>query len=658
MIGNALGGWVSTRPSPLRRIPRAAVILSMEVLAVALWTAFIGMDYLDFDPGIWPQGEELITNAQSHAMWVALERCGLCFLWNGSVNGGAPSFVEVLGAPFHPLVMLPTLVFGFINGIKATLLLSLALAGLAQIWLGRILKLHPVVRIWCAGIAVAGGYLSGRMEDGLFQLVLSTAACSLVIPAFLQFLLSSSRRNTVFLSLTLASAFLAGQGYMQIGFAFSVLPGFVLLGFLIRPPRFFPWKKLLFSASLAVLLTAFFLVPLAHFLPLFQKHTDPALAAAQPLQYLPLNLVISDPRYYHTGDLGKLEFIPYMYANYIGWLPVLLAVFACTLRGRRVRKTALLFLGTTVLVYLAASGWTLRLLSVNKDWAGIVRYPSVIAGLAPPLILGMAGLGMQAVWAHRWPTYTLRFRDSTRWLLRIPLRAAVIVITLIAMGFSLASVAEFSLRYLVAQPADKIPLEIFQAIPTTEIELVQTPFLEYGWFPYLFDRGLKIPAYLRAWDIKSTDKPEPRFLILPRPQQPQETTGWFLARQVGNYRIYKYPNRYYAVLHTSGGDLPCSARGMWGNLDVACQSEQPGILSVMENNYDGWRASVDGTPVSLGATNILTVSMPAGSHTASLRFRPWDVPLGIALSAAGWILLAVYLRRGKKEAGLEKPASG
>jgi hypothetical protein len=612
------------------------------------------MEYLDFNPRLVPEGDELVPCAQSHAMWIAFQRCGLCFLWNGSVNGGAPSFVEVYGTPLHPVVILSTLLFGFINGIKATLLLSLAIAGLAQLWLGRILKLHPVVRLWCAGIAVAGGHLSGRMDNGILSIVLSTACCSLIIPAFLQFLLSASRRNTVILSLTLASAILSGHAYMQIGFAVSILPGFVLLGFLFHRPKDFPWRRLFISGGLALLLTAFFLVPLLHFLPFFQKHIDPTFYTAQPLQYLPLNLVISDPEYFMYPDLGKVEMFIFAYANYIGWLPILLAVFACTLTGERTRKFSILFLGSTVLVYLAASAWTFRLLGiVSPDLAGVMRYPTMIAGLAPPLILAMSGLGAQAVLLHPWPVFLLRIRQSSRLYLRIPMRVAAVLFLMTGMILSLVAVVDFSSRLLVARPAFKIPEEIIQTVSTAEVEWIQTPFQEYEWLPEILDRNMKIAVYMRPWDMKLWDVIEPRFIIFPNLPEPVVDPGWKLIRQVGNYRIYFDEGAHYAVLRTGDGEIPCTAKGLWGDLDVTCQSDAGGLLEVKEIAYNGWQASVDGKSAKIGETVFLTVPMPAGLHTASFRYRPWDVPAGFLISICGWVLAAAYLRRGRKESAPE-----
>jgi uncharacterized membrane protein YfhO len=67
-----------------------------------------------------------------------------------------------------------------------------------------------------------------------------------------------------------------------------------------------------------------------------------------------------------------------------------------------------------------------------------------------------------------------------------------------------------------------------------------------------------------------------------------------------------------------------------------------GKLVVKENTWTGWKAWVDGERVPLIGEQWLEVNAPAGEHTYLFRYRPWDVPLGIALSIVG-VIMCVYL---------------
>jgi hypothetical protein len=65
-----------------------------------------------------------------------------------------------------------------------------------------------------------------------------------------------------------------------------------------------------------------------------------------------------------------------------------------------------------------------------------------------------------------------------------------------------------------------------------------------------------------------------------------------------------------------------------------------GTLIVQENNWSGWYASRDNQPIELSADQWLTVSAPAGPHHYEFRYRPWDVAVGLLLSAIGLGLIS------------------
>jgi uncharacterized membrane protein YfhO len=64
-------------------------------------------------------------------------------------------------------------------------------------------------------------------------------------------------------------------------------------------------------------------------------------------------------------------------------------------------------------------------------------------------------------------------------------------------------------------------------------------------------------------------------------------------------------------------------------------------LTIKENRWAGWRATIAGKNAPLLKGQWLAVELPAGRHTVRFRYRPWDAPLGIILSIFG-LALAVY----------------
>ena len=448
-----------------------------------MWAIIVGREYLDFSPHVLPSGGEYGLSIQSYFAWPPAHQCGVCFLWNGAVDGGAPTFAELHGAVAHPLVAISTLLFGVINGSKLVLVGSLAMAGLAQWWLGRVLGLGRVACVWSAALAIVGGHLAGRMENGVINIVLSTAACSLVLAPLLKLSLTGERRAALQLAVVGALAILSGQGYMQIGVGVAFLPAALVLVIAHpqRPPHI--WKEFALAGVLAVLLASIFLIPLLHFWPNFVKDLDPALGSSQPLEYIPLNFVIRDLTFFQNESLGKLA-IPYMYINYIGWVPVLLAVSALRLRSTASRRVFLFFAVVIGLALFVSSAVPLRWLSdIAPDVVGAIRYPVLIAGLAIPALLALAAMGLDRLVKRTWPSivFALSTQHNPNRLTQIKIKWLVLGVPLI---WSIHSAQTFGEPWLNSAPENRDVARALSMIkpPTNE-------WVEFSLWRGVLDRG-------------------------------------------------------------------------------------------------------------------------------------------------------------------------
>jgi len=274
-----------------------------ELTAISVWAIWVGRDLLDFNPFTNAFGREFGAQIEAHYFWLQLKQCGLCALWNGSINGGAPALADAFSSTLHPIIAIPTLLWGVVNGAKVALVLALWMAGLAQWWLGRTLGVGPVARTWSAGIAIVGGHLAGRMDEGAFALVISAAACSLALAAAVDLGVTGQRRSAIRLAIFGALAIISGQGYLQL----VLLSWAPTLLFFILDENWRPrplWREYVLALGLSVLLAGVFLVPVLHFSPNISKATDPQFATAQPLEYAPLNLVIRDIEFMKASILG------------------------------------------------------------------------------------------------------------------------------------------------------------------------------------------------------------------------------------------------------------------------------------------------------------------------------------------------------------------
>jgi hypothetical protein len=77
---------------------------------------------------------------------------------------------------------------------------------------------------------------------------------------------------------------------------------------------------------------------------------------------------------------------------------------------------------------------------------------------------------------------------------------------------------------------------------------------------------------------------------------------------------------------------------------VQASPSRPALLVLADNDYEGWRATVDGRETPIVRTNhtFRGVVVPAGNHTVEFTFRPAALYTGFYLYLAGFALLALY----------------
>jgi hypothetical protein len=96
---------------------------------------------------------------------------------------------------------------------------------------------------------------------------------------------------------------------------------------------------------------------------------------------------------------------------------------------------------------------------------------------------------------------------------------------------------------------------------------------------------------------------------------------------------------------------------------VEAEADGDGTLVIGDAWWPGWEATLDGVPTTTYRADALVraVRWPAGRHLLEMRYRPPELRAGLALSALGVILLAVWAvravtRRGPGETA--QPAPG
>ncbi|MBI3242474.1 MAG: hypothetical protein HYZ49_09300 [Chloroflexi bacterium] len=608
----------------------------VELGIIAGWAMWVGRAYLDFDPFMWPVSSEIGGQLNTHYIWVQLQRCGLCALWDGTINGGMPALADAFGSKLHPLVMITTLLWGVMAGAKVALVICFIIAGYAQWWIARLLKLGRVARVWSAMLIVVGGHLSARMATGQFGIVLSTASCSLALAAAIDLALTGKRRSTLALAVTGALAIVSGQGYLQLSLL-SWAPAFLFLllddEFHLRPV----WKEYALAVGLSVLMAGLFLIPAVHFLPNFAKETDPLFTRAQPLEYAPLNLVIRDLAFMNTNVLGKFV-APELFTIYIGWVPVLLAIISIRFIRRDNARLALCLIAGMMMSFLMGSAIPLKWLAKLSTYFDGFRHPSLMSILAVPPIVALAAYGFDQLLKLNWPKLTISFTTaksatlSVAWVLAVPLY----------WSFSTAyDLSQVFIRTSDASPIYQSYQQVISDLYLTGDRWIALPFGEHFWIEPAVAAQLKVTNVVWAWKWKNREPPKP-YLIANRTGAPPDTE---VVGLLGDIPIYQDAQAEYAYIASGAQKVPCQAAGSGGDLTVTCSTDRAGQLVVEENSWVGWYVWRDEKPEPLKQDRWLAVTAPAGQHTYEFRYRPWDVAVGLAATLIGCGLTLWLWRR-------------
>ena len=607
----------------------------LEVGAIVVFAAWVASAYLDTSTTLWPAGGGWGTKLLGHHFWPMLQQCGLCALWNGSHDGGRPALADVFGSQFHPLVIITTLLWGVIGGAKIAIIGILAMLGIAQWWIARVLKLGRVARVWSALMGAAGGAIATMNNEGNFGLMLASASCGLAVAALLALAINQRRRDTVILAFMGALSLLAGQGYMQLA----------LLAW--APATLFFWRRdgsgrtfyreLILAVVLAILIAGVILVPTAHFWPNFTKGTaDPGFGFAEPLEYIPLNLLIRDRTFYISGTISGRQ--PFTDLQFIGWLPVLLALLSLRF-VRRSNFAPLAFLACGAgLTYFVASAIPLRFLAPWIPFLYGFRFTSPIPALAVPAVLALAAFALDEIWKRDLPAIDIGATLSAKHA-SISLSLKWLVVLLLAVA--VLQVSDFTKTFLALRDMHEI-YQGLAVLQTLQTEWVAPPGGEVDFVEPAINLGLKITdvSYSGA-NWSGRDFPPPH-LIVQRNSPPPNSVP---AGDMLKIPLYRIAANEYAFIQTPDGQMtPCRAQASGGAITVQCDSSQPGQLVVREYAYSGWAAWLDHQPQAppSPAGPWLTLNAPAGQHLYEFRYLPWDVPVGLVVSLLG-LGLAVFL---------------
>ncbi len=80
-------------------------------------------------------------------------------------------------------------------------------------------------------------------------------------------------------------------------------------------------------------------------------------------------------------------------------------------------------------------------------------------------------------------------------------------------------------------------------------------------------------------------------------------------------------------------------------VDLEARLDRPGVVVLLDADFPGWKAHVNGTPVRIYNANYLfrAILLPAGTHHIAFRYAPRSFAMGLALGASGGVALLVLI---------------
>ncbi|MGD9712306.1 MAG: hypothetical protein AB7V46_09600, partial [Thermomicrobiales bacterium] len=640
-------------------VQRPHVWMLIELIVIAIWATIVGSAMLDFNEDVVPAAFDYTDNLQGLFVWEHARDCGFCALWNGDINGGAPAFVDTMSPVLHPLAIATTLAWGAIDASKIIIVSSLALGGFGQLWLGYGLGIGRIARLFAACIAVGAGHLVGPLEGGLFALTLSAASASFVIAGVVHLYNNPTLRSLAILSICTALLLVSGQGYIQT----AVVLLAPLSAILLLTQSQINWRTVYRRGAAFILMTALIaaplIVPYLHAFRYIGKEIDPDFRAAQPFRFIPLNLVVDDWNLFHSQMLG-LEPYPSWYLNYVGWIPIVFAAVGVVALWRKNWQMTAFLLLLTIGTFVLASAVPLRALlhlfspsSIIGEFLVGLRNIHLVARLAIIPLLGLSAVGFDTLWGwkqgHESRSVTVEVSGRSRNMKYRPdLRPIVVVLAIIALldirGFSQTWISPVEIR------RSDTALVLTQ-LETDDMQWVQTPFGERWYAMHTPDHDLKIANMWRPWHLSDREFPPPYLEATSGGDVPYPSEE--LSSTAPNGRLFRATESpSYVTLNGNGGESRCSATGSGGSIDIVCTSGTATSIQVLENYLPGWQANVNGEDTQVTRMiQWLAVDIPAGTSMIELRYRPWDIWLGVIGFIVGiaWAFYWIMLRESDRQ---------
>ncbi len=676
LFARLVAGKDATAAAP--QLSLRTIAIEWAIIAVVVF-AFCATFLVFDDTRVLPGLEHELVQTLDWTLVNSLHQFGQFPLWNPYLRTGFPYVADPFLHVYNPLVTIPVLALGVWDGFKIALFLSFLAAALGCWWLGAVLGVGGLTRVWMGLMYAFTGQGVARFIQGEYDFVLGFAWIPWAVACVLLAMRTRRPIHIVGAVLSLALIFFSGNVYYAFHTA-TVMALLVLISVVsldrrdgrLRPRLRVDWLLVLVVIGVLVLgLTAIQWLPLADFGGHFTKISDPLLTGSHNLRQIWLDYVSKDLQ---RPDLDVLRYSPReeFYA-YTGIWPFLL-LLALPLAVRRTDKHALFFLVALLLFSLA---W---IATRYMPWAGLfssVKFLTQFKHQTRMLIfgdlalLGLAGLGLDALWRRVVAMLPLRrvyLPEVLRWL-AARLGAALLVVFCIA---SVADLMTTNREFTRTSEFYAPPYEVMDWLRESDSStfFVGSPHL---WNGAVLSNAMRyVDAYYGLDLIMPTEgainrrtvRARPNYLAQGNDRVPEESDAQ-LVKQFAGHSIYRLPSSLpyafvvsEAVLSDPAGGQelqPSEVRAVQPTLaspnriEIDADGATGDVLTVLATNLKGWRATVDGRQQPLvNVGGYLGVRAVPGHHRYTLSYDPvsFNVGLGVSiLSLLGLVGLVFVERR-------------
>ena len=591
-------------------------------------------------------------------------------LWNPYLHTGLPYVADPMLHAYNPVVVLPVLALGVLDGFKVALFLSFLLAALGMWWLGRVCGAGGPIRVWMGLMYAFTGQAVARFFQGQYLFTFGYAWIPLILAALILAARSRRRLHVALASLFLAMLVFSGNFYYPFFMVFvfvlfalvAVIEGRSECG-LPRVNRQRMWV-LATVILLAVGLVAVQVFPLAEFWPHINKPVAQDLSGSHTLRQILLDYTSRDPsRPDAIQSLPPQDF--YAYTGIWPFLALLCLPLAVWKRDRQESALDSQNRVKVVLFFALLLAWAVAWVDVRdmpwRSWyigdtiLGQFRYPTRMLVFGAVALVVLAGLGLDALWRLLRPAARLR-RLSVPDVVRSTASYAGVCLLAIFLFVSVVDVARTNrvhARTLDPYP-DSYNIMSWLRKSDPDVFYVSNP---NGWHGAIVSNGLR---YIDAWyhfadirDVKGAVnqrvvQARPNYEVLGTDRAPEGLDAEAIQR-FSDHIIYRLPHSLPYAFTVTDAQLADPSEGRElaredviplepvvespNRVAVTTRGDAGSSIVILTTAYPGWRVRVDGRPALLkNVGGYLSTDVQPGDHTYLFEYAPISFKVGLLIT--------------------------